>query len=187
MSSGRDEMEKTEQFYRDMQRYIAVTAIGPSTLRNQGSGGVIKVARDFLAVIDLAAFRTENERSFFMVLDSKTEELKYAFPQGAQNWGAARKACNLFLRNACYNRFLCQRYNLEASEEWMEVPLDSLIVTALKRTGHGKSLPRWPGLNGLKPEISAKYQAFARQVAAEQGIVRVHLDMRLWPIKKRME
>jgi hypothetical protein len=40
-----DKMNKDIHFYHDMQRYIAVTTIGPSTLRNQGSKGVIKSAQ----------------------------------------------------------------------------------------------------------------------------------------------
>lgn len=177
-------IKKDDHFYRDMQRYIAVTTIGPSALRNQGSAGVIKAAQNYLAVINLGAFRTKDERAFLKVLDDTTQKLKHKLPRGAQNWGAARKACNLFLRDICYNRFLCQRYGLEESEEWMEIPLDGLVATALKRKGRKGGLPRWPGLNRLTPEVSAKFQAFARQVAADQGISRVHLDMRLWTTER---
>lgn len=167
-----------------MQRYIAVTTIGPSALRNQGSAGVIKAAQNYLAVIDLGAFRAKDEGTFLKVLDAATEKLKHTLPRGAQNWGAARKAWNLFLRDICYNRFLCQRYGLEETEEWMEIPLDGLVATALKRKGQRGGLPRWPGLNGLTPEVSAEFQAYARQVAAEQGISRVHVDMRLWTTER---
>jgi hypothetical protein len=177
-------MKKDDQFYRDMQRYIAVTTIGPSALRNQGSRGVIKAAQKYLAVIDLGAFRTKDEAAFLSTLDAETEKLQQTLPRGAQNWGAARKACNLFLRDICYNRFLCERHGLADSEEWMEIPLDGLVATALKRKGKRGGLPRWPGINGLTAEVSAKYQAFAREVAKEQGISRVHLDMRLWTTER---
>ena len=173
-------MKKDEQFYKDMQRYIAVTTIGPSSLRNQGSVGVIKAAQGYLAKIDLEGFCAKDERTFLNALDAATEDLRRKLPRGAQNWGAARKGCNLFLRDICYNRYLCKRYRLEKSEEWMELPLDGLVANALKRVGPRGGLPQWPGLNRLTPEISAKYQRFAKVVAAEQGISRVHLDMRLW-------
>lgn len=177
-------MKKDDQFYQDMQRYIAVTTVGPSALRNQGSKGVIKAAQNYLALIDLASFRTKDEQIFLTILEARTGELKEAFPRGAQNWGAARKALNLFLRDICYNRFLCERYGLSDSEEWMEIPLDSLVATALKRKGKRDELPHWPGINRLTSEISASFQAFARQVATQQGISRVHLDMRLWTTER---
>ncbi|WP_337288578.1 hypothetical protein [Candidatus Methylomirabilis sp.] len=177
-------MKKDDQFYRDMQRYIAVTTIGPSALRNQGSKGVIKAAQNHLTVIDLGAFRTKDEKEFLNKLDTQTEELRHIFPRGAQNWGAARKACNLFLRDICYNRFLCERHGLADSEEWMEIPLDGLVTTALKRMGGRGALPRWPGINGLTPEVSAEFQAFALRIANKERISRIHLDMRLWTMER---
>lgn len=173
-------MKKDNQFYRDMQKYIAVTTIGPSALRNQGSKGVIKAAQKHLAAINLRVFRAKDEAAFLSVLDDQTEALRRALPREAQNWGAARKALNLFLRDICYNRFLSERQRLGLVEEWMEIPLDSLIAASLKRKATRGRLPHWPGLNCLTPEVSSRFQAFAKQVASAQGILRVHLDMRLW-------
>lgn len=183
-------MQKNDQFYSDMQQYIAVTTIGPSTLRNQGAKGVIKTAQKYLAAVSLARFRTQNESGFLCVLDGATEELRFALPQGAQHWGAARKALNLFLRDICYNRFLCARHGLEGSEDWMELPLDSLVAGWLKREARreGKrgwgELPCWPGLNGLESEDSTRFQSFAKRLAEAGGVSRVHLDMRLWTVER---
>lgn len=177
-------MKEDDQFYRDMQKYIAVTTIGPSALRNQGSKGVIKAAQKHLADIDLQVFRAKDEAAFLRVLDDQTEILRCALPREAQNWGAARKALNLFLRDICYNRFLCERHGLALAEGWMEIPLDSLIAASLKRKGTRGQLPRWPGLNGLTPEVSSKFQALAKRVASAEGISRVHLDMRLWTVER---
>ena len=173
-------MKKDAQFYRDMQRYIAVTTIGSSAMRNQGSKGVIKAAQKHLAVIELGIFQAKDEDDFRHVLDNQTERLRNTLPRGAQNWGAARKALNLFLRDICYNRFLCAWHTLSDLEEWMEIPLDRLIATALKRKGKRGELPCWPGLKRLNADVSSKFQSFAKQIASEQGISRVHLDMRLW-------
>jgi hypothetical protein len=173
-------MKKDKAFYLDMQTYIAITTIGPSTLRNQGSKGVIKAAQKYVASIDIRIFRAKDEAAFLEVLDQETENLRRALPEGAQNWGAARKALNLFLRDVCYNRFLCEIHGLAQAEDWMEIPLDSLISASLKRKSMRGQLPAWPGLNRLTPEVSSKFQAFARQVAMERRISRVHLDMRLW-------
>ena len=153
-------MKKDNQFYRDMQRYIAVTTIGPSTLRNQGASGVIEAAQEHLAAVELPAFCVRNEDAFLAALNAETERLRKALPPGAQNWGAARKALNLFLRDICYNRFLCERHDLGECEDWMEIPLDGLVATALKRrAGRGK-LPRWPGLSELTADVSSSFRNF---------------------------
>jgi len=169
-------MKKDDRFYWDMQRYIAVTTIGPSTLRNQGASGVIKAAQKYLAVVDLAEFNAEKEEEFLSALDVQTDRLRAALPSGAQHWGAARKALNVFLRDVCYNRFLCEKHGLASLEDWMEIPLDGLVAQALKRKAGRGRLPRWPGISELTPDVSGPFQAFARRIAASMGISR----MRLW-------
>ena len=180
-------MRKDDQFDSDMQGYMAVTTVGSSALRNQGSKGVIKAARTYHAGMGLSNFRVADEAAFLRELDSATEELKAGLPPGAQNWGAARKALNLFLRDTCYNRFLCEPHGPADSEEWMELPFDSLVALVLKRKGECGELPPWPGLNGLTGEISSRFQSFAKQVANAQGISRVHLDMRLWTSERERD
>ena len=69
----------------------------------------------------------------------------------------------------------------------MEIPLDSLVAAFLKRKARHekKSLPRWLGLTGLTPEVSAILQSYAKHVALLQGILRVHLDMRVWTEERK--
>lgn len=171
-------MLKDKNFLQDIQRYIAITTIGPSTLRNQGSKGVIKAAQKYLAKIDLNIFQTNIEVDFLKTLDRETEKLKTAFPMESQHWGAARKALNIFLRDIFYNRFLSCK--VKFNEEWMEIPLDRLVATALKRIGKRGQLPPWPGLNQLNPETNHIFQVFAKDVASKEGITRAHLDVILW-------
>jgi hypothetical protein len=176
-------MKKSRSFFRDLQRYVAITTVGPSALRNQGSPGVIKAAQDHLASLDLRTVCVGNETEFLAWLDHETEELRRSLPNRAQNWGAARKALNLFLRDVCYNRFLCEHSRVSRAEDWMEIPLDSLIASSLKRWVRNNGddpLPRWPGLNRLTPDISSRFQSAAKRRARSEGISRVHLDMRLW-------
>lgn len=175
---------KDDQFYADMQRYIAVTTVGPSALRKQGAKGVIKAAQQHLAVANLQIFKQKDELAFLRMLDIETEKLKLALPEGAQNWGAARKALNLFLRDICYNRFLCERHDLASIEEWLELPLDRLVATSLIDKDIADKLPQWPGLKWLKKNISEEFQSFAKQYALEQGVSRIHLDMRLWTVER---
>jgi len=178
-------MKKDHRFYADLQRYIAVTSVGPSALRNQGAPGVVKAAQHHLARLDLGRFRAKSEVDFLRRLDRETERLRKTLPRGAQHWGSARKALNIFLRDICYNRFLSQKHGLAHAEDWMEMPLDSFVARALKRKGKRRQLPRWPGLIRLTPETSATFQAFARKTAAREGISRIHLDMRAWTEERR--
>lgn len=176
--------DKTNSLYHDMQRYIAVTAIGPSTLRNQGAPGVIAAAQCFLSNLALRTFTVKNEKAFLAVLDATTNELRRSLPSDSQHWGAARKGLNLFLRDICYNRFLSQRHSMGRLEPWMEIPLDSVVAAALKKhIGKGR-LPSWPGLKRLTPSGSFLFQDVARQWADAEHISRVHLDMRIW-VKQR--
>lgn len=171
---------KSDSFYTDMQRYIAVTTVGPSTLRNQGAPGVIEAAQRFLSQLEIHILAVKDEKTFLAALDITTEELRRSLPRGSQHWGAARKALNLFLRDICYNRFLSPKFSLAVLEPWMEIPLDSLVAAALKKhIGKGR-LPAWPGLTRVKPLVSLLFQHVARQWADAEGISRVQLDMRIW-------
>ena len=80
-----------------------VHTIGPSRLRNHGAKGVIKAAQKYLAAVSLSRFLVQGEASFLGALDGAEEELRLSLPQGAQHWGAARKALNLFLRDRCHD------------------------------------------------------------------------------------
>src|SRR6266487_3891036 len=85
----------------DRVRYrVAQTAVGPSALRNQGGPNVVQRARRFLGRIDLNTFNVRAEARFRAQLDESTAELQSYLPQGARNWGTARKALSLFLRDA---------------------------------------------------------------------------------------
>jgi hypothetical protein len=46
-------------------------------------------------------------------------------PAGAKNWGAARKALNLVLRDILYNQYLQREYGFNRIGKWLELPLDS--------------------------------------------------------------
>jgi len=170
-------------FLNTVQCYVAVQAIGPSSLRNQGSPGVIDAARRFLSKIKLSDFVTSGEREFLSQLDEQTVLLLHNLPKKAQNWGAPRKALNLFLRDAIYNQYLASEFNLHRIESWLEIPLDSAVargLRAIKEEEGGGELPDWPGLKQLTPSISSMFQSFAENTARNRGHARVHLDIYLW-------
>ena len=165
---------------RLMQGRIAELAIGTSTLRNQGAPGVLSAARKFLKQLDLAAFRTRTPERFQARLNMTTRHLKGRLPRGARNWGAARKAVNIFLRDVLYNHYLRSRHALNRLEEWLEVPLDRDVAAALRGESEGAALPRWKTIKRLTPDVSRRYQSIAEVVARRKGTDRVHLDLHYW-------
>jgi len=171
----------TSDFIGVMQHYVAEITLSSSTLRNQGASGVIRSARQFLAALDLTTFSAAERALFEGRLDQCTANLVEALPEGARHWGSARKALNLFLREALYNRYLCQAFHLDALEPWLEVPLDSVVAHGLKALSPRGSLPQWTGLKGLTKDRSDPFQLRAQQIADDWGVARVHLDAYLWP------
>ena len=165
----------------DVQRFVAYVAIGPSTLRNQGACGMARAASQYLEGIGLKAYSVASEPDFHKRLEQDTDRLQRKFPSGGQNWGSARKALNVFLRDAYYNYYLRKHFDLGKSEEYYEIPLDSNVVRALKDRAPTRSLPGWTSIKGLKPEVNRSFQAFAREQAHKEGLARVHMDALLWP------
>ena len=163
-----------------IQRFVAESAIGPSTLRGQGARGVLKAARRFLAELDIRTFSVTDRRSFDNRLDSYTNSLVRRLPRGARNWGAARKAINLFLRDAHYNQFLNRQYKLNRISRFLEVPLDAVVTRRLRELDGKSKLPQWKGLKHLTPKESATYQQFISELAKAERIHAVHLDAALW-------
>jgi hypothetical protein len=161
---------------------LANIAIGPSTLRNQGASGVAEIARNFLAELDLSRFIRHG--FFEQELNRQTVQLKKKFPEGAKNWGTARKAINLFLGEAYYHRCICRAYQINKIEQSLEVPLDRTVATFLfcEARRLNIKLPHWPGIKNLELAVSQPYQDFASYFArtAMQQWSRIHLDVIIW-------
>ncbi|MCH7559635.1 MAG: hypothetical protein IIB56_19590 [Planctomycetes bacterium] len=170
---------KPKDFITTLQRKVAFTAVGPSALRGQGKG-VLRTSQDFLAQMSLTRVPKSSAKRYRLWLDRQTELLLNILPIKNRPWGAARKAINLFLRDALYNKYLSKKFKLQSIETWLEVPLDRAVTKGLKLHSNRGELPRWPGLKNLKPNISEGFQVFASKQAILKGIARVHLDMYLW-------
>jgi hypothetical protein len=168
-----------EELIQGIQIRVATIAIGASTVRGQGVGGIVSSARRFLAQVPLQQFGVSSATQFASELDDATIGLMKKLPTPARSWGLARKCLNIFLRDTFYNVYLRDEFNLSSSEEHYEVPLDGRVA---KRLGSATlaDLPKWEGVKYLTKADSAKYQAFALQVASRMGITRVHLDTFLW-------
>jgi hypothetical protein len=170
---------KPKDFIKTLQRKIAITAVGPSAVRGQGKG-VLRISQNFLAKMSLARVPKSSSKRYQIWLDRQTELLLNTLPIKNRPWGAARKVINLFMRDALYNKYLSTQFKLKSIENWLEIPLDSVVANGLKSLGYRGELPQWPGLKKLKPNINECFQAFASKQATSKGIARVHLDMYLW-------
>ena len=148
-------------------------------MRGQGKG-VLRTSQNFLAHISLARVPKSSAKRFQLWLDRQTELLLDSLPIKNRPWGAARKAINLFLRDALYNQYLSKQFKLQSIESWLEIPLDSAVAKGLKLQSNRDEFPRWPGLKNLEPNVSEGFQVFASKRAKLKGVARVHLDMYLW-------
>jgi hypothetical protein len=160
---------------QQMQSYVAEACLGASALRNQGGSGLVRAARKYFKTLDLSAIPSYG-RQFNSWLDQHTDELQSEFPHGAKNFGAARKALNLFLRSAAYNKALNCAHRLDRLLPLLEVPLDSYVAEHLK--SHEPSLPnKWERLKFLSKNEHREYQAAARKLAKSWQVHRVDLDV----------
>lgn len=167
-------------YARLLQRHVAQLAANGSSLRNQGAPGVVAAARRRLADFNLLRLPRNGSDDFTRHLDQETLQLVECFPEGARNWGAARKVLNLFLRDCLYNFYLRDWHGLGVLEGHFEVPLDSYVAEALHQAPRGDDLPVWRGVKYVNREENALYQEIASEVAEEFGTERVHLDLRFW-------
>ncbi len=163
-----------------LKKRIAITSVGPSTMRGMGPKGTIEAVREYLKKMDIMSFKVRSKSKFIKILDVQTSKMIKTLPTEARYWGSARKALNIFLRGINYNRFLCSKYKLYHLEPWLEIPLDSHVAKGLKIEPEGHDLPRWKTVISLTPDISNEYQTVAQEVARRLNIHRVHLDLVYW-------
>lgn len=170
-----------QEYLTILQKRTGVLAIGRSTLRNQGAPGVIEKARNYLKVMNLKPLKKiDTEIKFKNFLQKNTIELSNSFPRGATgNWGAARKAINIFLRDCLYNQYLSKEYGIHKLEKWLEVPLDGDVAKKLKND-HPDSELYWKSIKTLGKEMSDNFQSCASKSAKLDEISRVHLDIKYW-------
>jgi len=63
----------------------------------------------------------------------------------------------------------------------------STPITALQLKTRRGSLPPWPGVRHLTPDLSATFQAAATPEAKKKGIARVHLDAIWWSVSRDLK
>ena len=180
----RKEIAMNQKYIKKMKERTAYLSIGRSTLRNQGAAGVVDKARCYLKkefnLDDLKIIHSQ--KAFKQFLDCHTIRLSNNFPNEAKgNWGAARKALNIFLRDISYHTFLSKWYHTERFLPWLELPLDNNVAEELfKRCKIHNDLPKRFCLKKLTSDTNDNYQDVASKIAQKEKIHRVHLDVKFW-------
>ena len=169
----------SSDFLRAAQSRTARIAVSASATRGQG-GGTVKAGREFFRTLPLHRFAVTSAKTFRIQLDEATDDLRRALPQRARSWGLARKLTNIFLRDALYTTYLCEKHGLDVAEKFFEIPLDSITSRHLRKCAGRGVLPRWQGVKHLKPDASDRYQTYAVELAQASGLARVHLDTYWW-------
>ena len=179
--SGQGEvmMSTNKEFLDILLMRTVEAAIGPSALRNQGSGNVIGRTRQFLGHISYEQFVTDRKVQFQRELDKQTRLLVGNLPERARNWGAARKALNLMLRDILYNQYLQKEYQFNRIEKFLELPLDQFVAKGIIHDSTDE-LPKWRGIKYLTETDNDRYQNAASVIAAAKKIQRIHLDVYYW-------
>ena len=170
-------------FILRLQGFTARSMVTHTALRNSGAPGVVDAAQEFLSVLRLRGLTRINGGQYLTWLDLQTDRLRNSLPIGAQKWGPARKALNIFMRSVAYTVPLSEEYGLESILRYLEVPLDKDVATALRKTPEGAKLPRWISIVGLTPEKHQLYQHVAMKVARTKRVHRADLDVYYWAVK----
>jgi len=163
---------------KQVQKRVVYISIGASTLRGQ-EPGTVKTAREYLMELDLTKLKDLSGGEFTRWLDERTKELMGELE--GHSWGVARKAINVFLENAFYNKFLSEQYNLDRLEAEYELPLDSNVAKGLKagKPSH-VALPNWDSIKRLNATDSKSFQNCANNIAQQKQISRIYLDLYYW-------
>ncbi|MFA5839856.1 MAG: hypothetical protein WC890_04275 [Candidatus Margulisiibacteriota bacterium] len=175
-------MDKNQPQIANIKKRIANIIINSASIRNQGSSGIIEATRSYLYEIDLNDFNKTTELAFINILDKHTENILARFPtpkNGKKSWGAARKAINLFLEEASYNRFLWKEYHMENFISFLEVPVDKIVAGKINK-GIEIELPTFISIKEFDSEKNRQYQKAASAIAKSKGVYRVYLDLEYW-------
>lgn len=171
---------KQKEFHQLLQNRFAETSVSSSSLRNQGSAGIVSAARKFCTELPLHKFNVKSQKQFDKTLDESTNNLLKKFPEKARNnWGAARKTLNLFLREVLYNTYLSKQFNSKVIY-FLEIPLDGYVARNILAHPRGKNLAKWKSIKSLKKDMSDEYQKIANQIASDLSVPRIHLDLIFW-------
>ncbi len=181
------------EFINNVIWRLSNISVGASALRNQGAPGIVEAARVyFREEIELDKFfiALSTSKGYRKYLDTHTSNLLETFPSKGKSWGAARKGLNLYFREIVYNKFISDYYGMPKKMDryndaiaFLEVPLDKDVATGIRRDAE-EELPKWISIRDLDKGISDVYQEAAMNIAKQEGVARIHLDLKYWRQKQ---
>ena len=163
----------------DHKYFLARRAIAPTTLRGNASREGRREIFRFLSKL-----QTPNDPTRFATwLDDQTVWLA---KRSAIEWGASRKALNLFLRDLRHDSQFGPGLAVLAPE--LEIPLDSVTMKAIRQNKYlmpdvRKKLSVTT-IKGLTRSLSFSFQEAAKVVAKKRKVDRVDLDVLFWARSK---
>jgi len=173
-----------KEFLSAVQKFTGIQAVSVSTVRGLPEGSLGKI-HAYLGRLRLGRLAGMNGTDYARWLDARTVHLQKKLGGRPKQWGVARKAMNLFMRQCLYNTYLSKKFRLARFQKQMEIPLDSRVAHGLGKDARKRKLklPPWRGLIGLDEdgETSRKFQDYAKDLAPRKGLpARVFLDNYLW-------
>lgn len=178
-------LEKIDRSKMLIQKRIANVSISSSAMRNQGEPGLIPAIREFLCEqVEMEQFfQAISDKSYPKYLNKTCNKLTKKIEAKNASWGTARKALNLFFRDAVDSHSLLNLLSINriSKDEMnqLEIPLDSHVAKGLKEYKSSK-LPKWKSIRALTVEDNNTFQLDALKIADGLGITRVELDLLLW-------
>ena len=158
-----------------IQHLVARYSLLGGTMRRRPAG-TVGAARKCLGRLDLRRFGTSDPDRFLAELNESTEEVQINLP--GREWGFARKGLNIFLRDCLYYVCLRKEYCLDRAEQFLEVPLDSIVAGKIREFERG--VPPWKNIRDLDYDTNEAYQNVATWIAEANGFARIHLDAVWW-------
>ncbi len=196
----------TQEKATQLKRFLINTSIGPSAVRNQGSGIINpirdKLLKSFSFDIFFKHLFSKSHIDFKNYLNILTEEVKdlpgidedKTHTGDNVKWGTARKCINLLFRSVVYSGHIWEEYRINNSTfivdskmQRLELPLDSNVVGGLKkrlsRINHAKynaQAFRNFTISHLTPDVSDVLQEQADALSVHLNICKIDLDLILW-------
>ncbi len=141
---------------------------------------MVEHARNFLS--EKIDWKQLGRRGKFLIeLDSLTDQLSRTFPgDGKANWGAARKALNIFLATCVRDHRFMTHHRLRHISKELELPLDRYAIEFLRMVAQDEesqaAIGKFKQIKKLKKPESDAIQNIAASVAKSLGCLRHELD-----------